>query len=126
LILLYFYKCLSFKKSIIWYPQTPTIVGWILKIYVMDDLTCLVCFQPPPNPIKPTDDQLSLADIDIVKVVGKGNGGMVQLVQHKWTNQFFALKVIYLLLIVNSHILLSHFFLIYAFVLVLSTHTPYL
>ncbi|WJX90961.1 serine/threonine protein kinase [Trifolium repens] len=49
---------------------------------------------PPPNPIKPTDDQLSLADIDIVKVVGKGNGGMVQLVQHKWTNQFFALKVI--------------------------------
>jgi mitogen-activated protein kinase kinase 1 len=49
---------------------------------------------PPPNPIKPTDDQLSLADIDIVKVVGKGNGGMVQLVQHKWTNQFFALKII--------------------------------
>ncbi|PNY06704.1 mitogen-activated protein kinase kinase 2-like protein [Trifolium pratense] len=49
---------------------------------------------PPPNPIKPTDNQLSLADIDIVKVVGKGNGGMVQLVQHKWTNQFFALKVI--------------------------------
>jgi hypothetical protein len=65
----------------------------------MDDLTCLVCFQPPPNPIKPTDDQLSLADIDIVKVVGKGNGGMVQLVQHKWTNQFFALKVLYLLLV---------------------------
>ncbi|WJX96488.1 serine/threonine protein kinase [Trifolium repens] len=49
---------------------------------------------PPPNPIKPTDNQLSLADIDIVKVVGKGNGGMVQLVQHKWTNQFFALKII--------------------------------
>ncbi|XP_004507967.1 mitogen-activated protein kinase kinase SIPKK [Cicer arietinum] len=47
-----------------------------------------------PPPIKATDDQLSLADIDAVKVVGKGNGGVVQLVQHKWTNQFFALKVI--------------------------------
>ncbi|CAI8611021.1 unnamed protein product [Vicia faba] len=47
-----------------------------------------------PPPIKATDNQLSLADIDIVKVVGKGNGGVVQLVQHKWTNQFFALKTI--------------------------------
>ncbi|XP_023516502.1 mitogen-activated protein kinase kinase 2-like [Cucurbita pepo subsp. pepo] len=47
-----------------------------------------------PPPIKPTDDQLSLADIDIIKVIGKGNGGTVQLVQHKWTAQFFALKVI--------------------------------
>ncbi|XP_027330022.1 mitogen-activated protein kinase kinase 2 [Abrus precatorius] len=47
-----------------------------------------------PPPIKPTDNQLSLADIDVIKVVGKGNGGVVQLVQHKWTSQFFALKVI--------------------------------
>ncbi|XP_022967709.1 mitogen-activated protein kinase kinase 2-like [Cucurbita maxima] len=47
-----------------------------------------------PPPIKPTDDQLSLADIDTIKVIGKGNGGTVQLVQHKWTAQFFALKVI--------------------------------
>ncbi|KAI4335260.1 hypothetical protein L6164_013924 [Bauhinia variegata] len=47
-----------------------------------------------PPPIRPLDDQLSLADIDIIKVVGKGNGGIVQLVQHKWTNQFFALKEI--------------------------------
>ncbi|KAK4265607.1 hypothetical protein QN277_026636 [Acacia crassicarpa] len=45
-------------------------------------------------PITPLDNQLSLSDIDIIKVVGKGNGGVVQLVQHKWTNQFFALKVI--------------------------------
>ncbi|GLT98720.1 hypothetical protein SLE2022_162110 [Rubroshorea leprosula] len=49
--------------------------------------------QAPP-PIKPSDDQLSLEDMDIIKVVGKGNGGVVQLVQHKWTSQFFALKVI--------------------------------
>lgn len=51
------------------------------------------CFQPPP--ITPTDNQLSLADIDMVKVIGKGSSGIVQLVQHKWTSQFFALKVSY-------------------------------
>ncbi|XVE54032.1 hypothetical protein DITRI_Ditri03aG0049900 [Diplodiscus trichospermus] len=51
-----------------------------------------------PPLIKPSetdnDNQLSLEDIDAVKVIGKGNGGIVQLVQHKWTGQFFALKVI--------------------------------
>lgn len=36
---------------------------------------------------------MSLADVDTIKVIGKGNGGIVQLVQHKWTGQFFALKV---------------------------------
>ncbi|KAK7281248.1 hypothetical protein RIF29_09052 [Crotalaria pallida] len=45
-------------------------------------------------PIRPLDNQLNLADIDTIKVIGKGNGGIVQLVQHKWTNQFFALKEI--------------------------------
>ncbi|KAK7303980.1 hypothetical protein RJT34_14939 [Clitoria ternatea] len=45
-------------------------------------------------PIRPLDNQMSLADIDTIKVIGKGNGGIVQLVQHKWTNQFFALKEI--------------------------------
>lgn len=39
------------------------------------------------------DNQLNLEDIDAIKVIGKGNGGIVQLVQHKWTGQFFALKV---------------------------------
>ncbi|CAN1340197.1 Mitogen-activated protein kinase kinase 2, partial [Linum perenne] len=47
-----------------------------------------------PPPIRPDENQLSLADIDTIKVIGKGNGGTVQLVQHKWTGQFFALKVI--------------------------------
>ncbi|PON84454.1 Mitogen-activated protein kinase kinase kinase [Trema orientale] len=47
-----------------------------------------------PPPIQPTDNQLSLADIDTIKVIGKGSGGIVQLVRHKWTGQFFALKVI--------------------------------
>ncbi|XAR53456.1 Mitogen-activated protein kinase kinase [Bertholletia excelsa] len=48
----------------------------------------------PPQLIQPSDNQLSLADFDAIKVIGKGNGGLVRLVQHKWTGQFFALKVI--------------------------------
>lgn len=47
-----------------------------------------------PPLIKPLDNHLTLADMDTVKVVGKGSGGIVQLVRHKWTGQFFALKVI--------------------------------
>ncbi|TYI17297.1 hypothetical protein ES332_A07G013700v1 [Gossypium tomentosum] len=51
-----------------------------------------------PSLIKPSeaenDNRLNLEDMDTIKVVGKGNGGIVQLVQHKWTLQFFALKVI--------------------------------
>ncbi|KAA8534811.1 hypothetical protein F0562_029747 [Nyssa sinensis] len=49
--------------------------------------------QIPPL-IQPSDNQLSLADFDAIKVIGKGAGGVVRLVQHKWTGQFFALKVI--------------------------------
>ncbi|KAJ6674190.1 MITOGEN-ACTIVATED KINASE KINASE KINASE [Salix viminalis] len=49
--------------------------------------------QPQP-PITPSDNQLSLEDMDMVKVIGKGSSGIVQLVQHKWTSQFFALKII--------------------------------
>ncbi|BFG39672.1 hypothetical protein CerSpe_259460 [Prunus speciosa] len=47
-----------------------------------------------PPPIQPSDNQMNLADLYVIKVIGKGNGGVVQLVQHKWTGQFFALKVI--------------------------------
>ncbi|XP_057467201.1 mitogen-activated protein kinase kinase 2-like isoform X2 [Actinidia eriantha] len=47
-----------------------------------------------PPLIQPSDNQISLADFDAIKVIGKGNGGVVRLVQHKWTGQFFALKVI--------------------------------
>ncbi|KAF9617726.1 hypothetical protein IFM89_038226 [Coptis chinensis] len=47
-----------------------------------------------PPPIQPTDNQLCLGDMDVIKVVGKGSSGTVQLVQHKWTGQFFALKAI--------------------------------
>lgn len=47
-----------------------------------------------PPLIKPLDNHLTLADMDTVKVIGKGSGGIVQLIRHKWTGQFFALKVI--------------------------------
>ncbi|XP_010433557.1 PREDICTED: mitogen-activated protein kinase kinase 1-like [Camelina sativa] len=47
-----------------------------------------------PPPIEPLDNQLSLGDLEVIKVIGKGNSGNVQLVKHKLTQQFFALKVI--------------------------------
>ncbi|KFK35864.1 hypothetical protein AALP_AA4G046800 [Arabis alpina] len=46
------------------------------------------------SPIKPADDEWSLSDLDMVKVIGEGSNGVIKLVQHKWTGQFFALKVI--------------------------------
>ena len=54
----------------------------------------LAYFVLQPALIQPSDNQLSLADFDAVQVIGKGNGGVVRLVQHKWTAQFFALKVL--------------------------------
>lgn len=39
---------------------------------------------------------MSADDLDAIKVIGKGSSGIVQLVRHKWTGQFFALKVIQL------------------------------
>ncbi|XP_019192266.1 PREDICTED: mitogen-activated protein kinase kinase 2-like [Ipomoea nil] len=44
--------------------------------------------------IQPSNNQLCLADFESIKVIGKGNSGIVWLVQHKWTQQLFALKVI--------------------------------
>ncbi|KAL8094002.1 mitogen-activated protein kinase kinase 6 [Apium graveolens] len=35
-----------------------------------------------------------LEDLETIKVIGKGGGGVVQLVRHKWVGTFFALKVI--------------------------------
>lgn len=45
--------------------------------------------------IQPSDNQLCLTDFESIKVIGKGNSGIVWLVQHKWTQQLFALKVFY-------------------------------
>ncbi|RAL45886.1 unnamed protein product [Cuscuta campestris] len=40
------------------------------------------------------DLQFSLEDLETIKVIGKGSGGVVQLVRHKWVGTLFALKVI--------------------------------
>nr|DAD49054.1 TPA_asm: hypothetical protein HUJ06_018991 [Nelumbo nucifera] len=42
--------------------------------------------------IMPSDNQLTLDDIDTIKVIGKGNGGILQLVQHKWTQNMSELR----------------------------------
>lgn len=38
---------------------------------------------------------LSREDLEIIKVIGKGSGGVVQLVRHKWTGKLYALKVVH-------------------------------
>ncbi|KAE8687561.1 Mitogen-activated protein kinase kinase 1 [Hibiscus syriacus] len=67
-------------------------------LLVNKDGVRIISQSEPALLIKPSeaenDDQLNLEDFDVIKVIGKGNGGIVQLVQHKWTEQFFALKVI--------------------------------
>lgn len=42
--------------------------------------------------VKELVSQLSLEDLETIKVIGKGSGGVVQLVRHKWIGTFFALK----------------------------------
>jgi serine/threonine protein kinase len=33
-------------------------------------------------------------DLEMIQVIGKGSGGVVQLVRHKWVGTLYALKVI--------------------------------
>ncbi|WCJ42597.1 Mitogen-activated protein kinase kinase 6 [Euphorbia peplus] len=47
-----------------------------------------------PSDSKELDFEFSLDDLETIKVIGKGSGGVVQLVRHKWVGTFFALKVI--------------------------------
>lgn len=42
--------------------------------------------------VKDIESQISLEDLETIKVIGKGSGGVVQLVRHKWIGTFFALK----------------------------------
>lgn len=67
------------------------VLDWEIHVFLIT-VSFAIVFQL--SPIKPADDQLSLSDLDMVKVIGKGSSGVVQLVQHKWTGQFFALKVL--------------------------------
>ncbi|KAF5458943.1 hypothetical protein F2P56_022935 [Juglans regia] len=47
-----------------------------------------------PADSKELEFEFSLEDFETIKVVGKGSGGVVQLVRHKWIGKLFALKVI--------------------------------
>lgn len=42
--------------------------------------------------VKDMELQFTMEDFEIVKVIGKGSGGVVQLVRHKFLGTFFALK----------------------------------
>jgi len=45
--------------------------------------------------LKVEDVQLSMDDLEMIQVIGKGSGGVVQLVRHKWVGTLYALKVIF-------------------------------
>lgn len=47
-----------------------------------------------PSDSKELDCEFSSEDLETIKVIGKGSGGVVQLVRHKWVGKLFALKVI--------------------------------
>lgn len=49
---------------------------------------------PQHSDTKELDLQFSLEDLEAIKVIGKGSGGVVQLVRHKWVGTLFALKAI--------------------------------
>lgn len=53
-----------------------------------------VMSQEAPAVPQAQDATFILEDLETVKVLGKGSGGIVQLARHKWTGQFFAVKVI--------------------------------
>ncbi|GJM94381.1 hypothetical protein PR202_ga11021 [Eleusine coracana subsp. coracana] len=42
--------------------------------------------------LKVEDVQLSMDDLEMIQVIGKGSGGVVQLVRHKWVGTLYALK----------------------------------
>ncbi|WOK95701.1 mitogen-activated protein kinase kinase 1 [Canna indica] len=44
------------------------------------------------RPSDAEDVEFSREDLEIIKVIGKGSGGVVQLVRHKWHGTFYALK----------------------------------
>lgn len=53
----------------------------------------ILCACSQPSETKEIDLQFSLEDLETIKVIGKGSGGVVQLVRHKWVGTLFALKV---------------------------------
>ncbi|GAB2275395.1 Mitogen-activated protein kinase kinase 6 [Dionaea muscipula] len=50
--------------------------------------------RPTSEGKEPRHSDVKLEDLETTKVIGKGSGGVVQLVRHKWAGTLFALKVI--------------------------------
>ena len=54
----------------------------------------ITSFPQESTKLKVEDVQLSMDDLEMIQVIGKGSGGVVQLVRHKWVGTLYALKVI--------------------------------
>jgi hypothetical protein len=69
------------------------ILSYIFKIQCISIITlALFVVFGQPSDVKELDFEFSLEDLETIKVIGKGSGGVVQLVRHKWVGKF-ALKV---------------------------------
>jgi hypothetical protein len=70
------------------------ILSYIFKIQCISIITlALFVVFGQPSDVKELDFEFSLEDLETIKVIGKGSGGVVQLVRHKWVGKLFALKV---------------------------------
>lgn len=65
---------------------------WLMTKWFLN-LGCT--FSQQSTNLKVEDVQLSMDDLEMIQVIGKGSGGVVQLVRHKWVGTFYALKVIF-------------------------------
>ena len=62
-------------------------------VFGLNRFSFLVLIIEQPSSTKELDFEFSSEDLEIIKVIGKGSGGVVQLVRHKWLGRLFALKV---------------------------------
>lgn len=60
----------------------------------LEHLSLTVYLFEQPSDGKELEFDFSLDDLETIKVIGKGSGGVVQLVRHKWVGRLFALKVV--------------------------------
>lgn len=63
-----------------------------LNVNLIQSVSFIVILQSSNG--KDLDLEFSLEDLETIKVIGKGSGGVVQLVRHKWIGRLFALKVV--------------------------------
>ena len=86
-----------------------SVLVWRLKSHD-SHLSCFYYLLGQPPESKEID-QLSLEDLETIKVIGKGSGGVVQLVRHKWVGTLFALKVLILATLSAMHLFIGlHYF----------------